>query len=162
MKEVVLKIEDCALEQFLGFVELCPKVKVASVDDCIETKDVIDLSFAYAIRELRGRNVFKKPADYIYIMRAANDGVICQSLHFLTPMEFINYLSELGLEKLAGKSTLYCNKDLVIGTYPQWTFADADSIGQYETLRRKNIVVQFLSAFTREKRRLMEGQLENI
>ena len=160
MKEVVLRIEDSAVEKFLGFVELCPTVKVLSVDECIETKDVIDLSFAYAIRELKERNVFKKPADYTYIMRAANDGAICQSLYFLTPMEFIGYLGELGLEKLIGKSTLYGNKDTIIGTYPDWSFADADSIGQYETLRRKNIVVQFLSAFSREKRKLLDGSLE--
>ena len=158
MKEVVLRIEDSALEKFLGFVQLCPQVEMVSSSDCIETKDVIDKSFAYAICDLRDRKVFKTPADYTYIMKAANDGAFYHALYFLTPTDFISYLELLGLKNLTGRSTLYHMKDTIKGKYPDWTFYDSDVVSQYEVLRRKNIVVQFLSAFSKEKRRLLDAQ----
>ena len=113
MKEVVLRIEDSALEKFLGIVQLCPQVEMVCSSDCIETKDVIDKSFAIAIAELKDRKVFKTPADYTYIMKAANDGAIYHTLFFLTPTEFIAYLEALGLKSLIGRSTLYNTKDAI-------------------------------------------------
>ena len=160
MKEVVLRIEDSALEKFLGIVQLCPQVEMVCSSDCIETKDVIDKSFAIAIAELKDRKVFKTPADYTYIMKAANDGAIYHTLFFLTPTEFIAYLEALGLKSLIGRSTLYNTKDAIKGKYPDWTFMDSDVVSQYEILRRKNIVVQFLSAFSKERRRLLDARLD--
>ena len=160
MKEVVLRIEDSALEKFWGIVQLCPQVEMVGSSDCIETKDVIDKSFAYAISELRDRKVFKTPADYTYIMKAANDGAIYHTLFFLTPTDFIAYLEALGLKKLIGRSTLYSTKDSIKGKYPDWTFLDSETVSQYEILRRKNIVVQFLSAFSKARRRLLDAQLD--
>ena len=160
MKEVVLRIDDSAYEQFLGFIQLCPTVKVMGMGDGVDTQDVIDKSFAYAISELRDRKVFKSPADYTYIMKAANDGTFHHTLFFYTPTEFIGYLEALGLKNLTGRSTLYNNKDAVSGKYPDWTFSDSDRISQYEILRRKNIIVQFLSAFSKERRRLLDARLD--
>ncbi len=160
MKEVLLRIDDSALDQFLGFIQLCPTVEVICTVDGVDTQDVIDKSFAYAITELRDRKVFKTPADYTYIMKAANDGVIHHTLFYYSPSEYIGYLEMLGLNNLIGRSTLYNNKDSISGKYPNWTFADSDRISQYEILRRKNIVVQFLSAFLKEKRRLLDAQLD--
>lgn len=157
-KEIILRIEDSAVENFMGLVQLCPQVEVVSSGDCIDTKDVIDKSFAYAICDLRDRKVFKSPADYTYLMKAANDGVFGRTLYFISPTEFVAYLEELGLKKTIGRSTLYNNKDLIHGKYPDWTFVDSDVVSQYETLRRKNIIVQFLSAFSKEKRRLLDAQ----
>lgn len=160
MKKVVLNIEDSALERFCGLVELCPDVKIVSIDDCNESRDVIDKCFAKAICELQERHVFKKSADYCYVMRAANDGVIFHKLFFVTPTDFLNYLADLGLKKPTGRSTLYNHINSIKGTYPKWTFDDSDVISQSEMLRRNNIVVQFLSAFMREKRRLLDAQLD--
>lgn len=160
MKEILLRIEDSAYEQFMGLVQLCPMVELIGTGDCIETQDVIDKSFACAIIELRDRKVFKTSADYTYIMKAANDGAIHHTLFYYSPSEFISYLEALGLMNLTGRSTLYNNKDCISGKYPNWTFSDSDRISQYEILRRKNIVVQFLSAFLKEKRRLSDATLD--
>lgn len=160
MKTVVLRVEDAALERFCGLVELCQDVKLVSIDGSDESQDVIDRCFAKAIRELQGRHVFKKSADYCYIMRAANDGAIFHSLFFVTPSDFLNYMEDLGLEKATGRSTLYNHINNIRGTYPRWTYYDADVISQAEMLRRNNIVAQFLSAFMREKRRLLDAQLD--
>lgn len=160
MKEVVLRIEDSVLEKFLGIVQLCPQVELVGSGDCVDTMDVIDKSFAHAISELRDRKVFKTPADYTYIMKAANDGAIFHSLFFLTPTDFIAYLELLGMKNLIGRSTLYNTKDSIRGKYPDWTFNDSDVVSQYEVLRRKNIVVQFLSAFSKERRRLLDAPLD--
>ena len=80
MKEIVLRIEDSAFDKFMGFVQLCPLVEVICDGDCVETRDEIDQSFASSIIELKNRNVFSTPTDYVYIMKAANDGAICKSL----------------------------------------------------------------------------------
>ena len=104
--------------------------------------------------------MFITPADYAYIMKAANDEVFAQSLFFLTPSEFIGYLELLGLNDLVSRSTLYKYVGNISGKYPNWVFADSDKINQYEILRRKNIVVQFLSAFLKEKRRLADAQTD--
>ena len=160
MKEILLRIEDSAYEQFMGLVQLCPMVELIGTGNCIETQDVIDKSFARAIIELRDRKVFKTSADYTYIMKAANDGAIYHTLFFLTPTEFIAYLEALGLKNLISRSTLYNTKDAIKGKYPDWTFMDSDVVSQYEILRRKNIVVQFLSAFSKARRRLLDARLD--
>lgn len=160
MREVTLRIEDSAFEPFVGFLQLCQKVEVVSVNNGVDTRDAVDKSFAYAIRELRSRQVFKTAGDYYYIMQAANDCVIYPTLFFFTPSEFLSYLGAIGINNLPGRSTLYDKKDTVEGTFPEWTFADSDKINQFEALRRKNIVVQFLSAFTKEKRRLLDATLD--
>ena len=161
MKEIVLRIEDSAFDKFMGFVQLCPMVEVICDGDCVETRDEVDQSFASSIMELKNRKVFSTPTDYVYIMKAANDGAICKSLYFISPSDFINYLDILGLKDLVCRSTLYKHLGNISGKYPDWTFADSDKISQYEVLRRKNIIVQFLSAFMRAKRRITDAHTDN-
>ena len=160
MKEIVLRIEDSAYDKFMGFVQLCPLVEVICDGDCVETRDEIDQSFASSIIELKNRNVFSTPMDYVYIMKAANDEVFGKSLFFFTPSEFIGYLELLGLKDLVSRSTLYKYVGNISGKYPKWGVADSDKVNQCEILRRKNIVIQFLSAFLREKRRLADAQTD--
>jgi hypothetical protein len=160
LKEIKLRIKDSAFETVYGFIKLCPAVEVISTGESIEIMDETDRSFANSMNELKARNVFITPADYAYIMKAANDEVFGKSLFFFTPSEFIGYLELLGLKDLVSRSTLYKYVGNISGKYPNWGFADSDKVNQYEILRRKNIVIQFLSAFLREKRRLADAQTD--
>ena len=160
LKEIKLRIKDSAFQTILDFIQLCPAAEVIGTGDNMDIKDNTDRSFACSVIELKARNVFITPADYAYIMKAANDEVFAQSLFFLTPSEFIGYLELLGLNDLVSRSTLYKYVGNISGKYPNWVFADSDKINQYEILRRKNIVVQLLSAFLKEKRRLADAQTD--
>lgn len=57
----------------------------------MDIKDNTDRSFACSVIELKARNVFITPADYAYIMKAANDEVFAQSLFFLTPKMLLTF-----------------------------------------------------------------------
>jgi len=160
MKEIILRIEDSALEKFLGMLELCPQVELIGYAAVTDGLDETDRSFARALAELRNKKVFRTPADYGYIMRAANEGKIDPRLMFYTPSEFIRYLDLLGMKNLTCRSTLYNIKNSISGNYPDWTFDDDDQITQFERLRRKNIVVQFLCAYSKAKRGLLDAVLE--
>ena len=66
---------------------------------------------------------------------------------FCSPQEFIDYLKEIGLEKVPGRNTMYYTVNKTVGRYPNWTFSDDPQLS--EELRRKNIANLFLSAFRR-------------
>jgi hypothetical protein len=69
MKEVVLSIEDSVFEKFLGVVDICSGVTVISEGDCINIKDVVDIFFSSAIKEMIDNKSFKSPSDYTYIFQ---------------------------------------------------------------------------------------------
>jgi hypothetical protein len=158
-REVLLRIEESAYEQLMGFIRLCPQVEVVSEDKGIETRESADLCVACAIREMRQNGAFRYPSDYTYIMLASNEGLVKGLKYFYSPREFIDYLKELELDGLPGRSTLYDTIAKTSGSYPDWTFSDnaKDSV----VLRRKNIARQFLSAFGRARRRLSDGVSDN-
>ena len=158
MKEIVLRVEDSALEKFLGFIQLCQKVEVVSTNAVKETRSLVDQCFFEAISELRQDKAFRTKGDYGYVMLAVNDGVV-KGLFFYSPLEYVNYLKDLGFDQLPVLTTLYNNSNRVNGKYPDWEFRDHPD--NKEKLRRKNIVVRFLSAFNRAKRGQMEGKMEN-
>lgn len=158
MKDVTLRVDDSVFEQFLNFITLCPKVEVVSTNVVAETKALQDKCFLEAISELREDKAFRTKGDYGYIMLAVNDEAI-KGLFFYSPLEFVNYLKELGLDQLPVISTLYNTSNKVSGRYPNWEFTDHPD--SKEKLRRNNIVVRFLSAFNRAKRKHLEGFLEN-
>lgn len=161
MKEVLLRIDDSALDQFLGFIQLCPKVEVMNVADGNETQELIDQCFKLAIELLQINNVFRKPGDYSYIMKAVNEGELCNVDPFFSPAEYIDYMSLLGIDNLPGKSTIYDNLQKIEGAYPNWTYkGEKKEPANREILRRKNIVVQFKSAFFKAKRELSEPASE--
>lgn len=155
MKEVVLHISDSAFEAFMAMVGLCPDVKALRVGDCIDTKDAVDHCFAAAIREMKERKAFKSPADYAYIMQVTLDDMVTDEILFVKPDEFIAYLNLIGVEDVPGRTTLYDAQKRIMGKYPDWSFADDPK--HVEKLRRKNIAVQFLSAFFRHQRMLSDG-----
>lgn len=158
MKEVILRIEDSAVEKFLDFIKLCQMVEVVNSNEVVETREMMDCCFYAAINELRRDKAFHTRGDYGYIMYALNDEVM-KGFFFYSPREFITYLSDLGFDELPGKSTLYDTGMKFKGHYPDWEFLDDSDVK--EVLRRKNIVVRFLSAFNRARRNLSERFSEN-
>ena len=159
MKEIIIHVEDSAYEKFMGMLSLCPQVEVVSEGVAIETREAIDLCVARAIREMRADGVFRFPGDYTYLMIAGNEGQAKGMPFFRSPKEFLDYLKELELDGLPGRSTIYDTISKVDGKYPDWTFTDDPK--PKEALRRKNIVRLFLSAFLKAKRNLSDGFSDN-
>ena len=152
MKQVILKIDDSAYEQFMGMVSLCPQVEVVSV---CQNGDK-----ASAIREMRQMQAFRLPSDYVYLMVAMNEGVVKGLPFFYTPKDFLDYMRELNFDGLLGRSTVYDTIAKVQGKYPDWTFSDAPKAS--EALRRKNLVRLFLSAFVRAQSRKLDGLSDEL
>ena len=134
MTDVLLRVDDSALDQFLDFIALCPKVEVLSTGAVVETKSC-------------------------YIMLAVNDEAI-KGPFFYSPSDFIKYLKELGLDRLPGVTTLYGTQKKLSGRYPNWTFTDHPD--SKEKLRRNNVVVRFVSAYNRTMRKLAEGNRKDF
>ena len=155
MKEIMLRIEDPAFEKVMGFLSLCPEIQIVKTSDSIDTMDAVDRCFASAIREMRERKVFKSPADYAYIMQVTLEDKVARYNLFAKPDEFIDYLHQLSLDCLPGRTTLYNALGKITGRYPLWEFAE--DLKHVEVLRRRNIAAQFLSAFMRHQRRLSDG-----
>ena len=158
MKQMVIEIEDEAYEAFMGMMRLCPAVKVVSISQMAETRNVVDRCVALAIAELRKDKVFKRPGDYTYIMMGANEGVIKGIGYFYYPSEFLAYLNEIGVDNLPGRNTLYNGITRTFGKYPDWTFNDHPTPD--EVMRRKNVLKRFLSVYTKIKMGILDASLD--
>ena len=159
MRQYLVQVEESACEKFEGMIDLCPDVKIVGVDVVIDTKDNVDQCMVDAIRSLVESNTIRHAYDYAYIMMGINQGLVDKQLFFVSPQEYLDYLNELVDSNLPGKSTLYNTIGKTYGKYPDWTFTDKPTT--FESLRRKNVFKQFLSAFMKEKRARLERMLEN-
>ena len=72
---------------------------------------------------------------------------------FKSPQAFLDYLYEIGIEKLPSRITLSLAYSKTFDRFPDWTFTDMDNPS--EILRRKNVVKQFLSAYGVAKRGIL-------
>ena len=160
MKQVVLRIDDAAFEKFMGMVSLCPQVEVVSENSEEEVRKDVDICIKNAIIELKDNGVFRKPSDYTYIMQVINSKKVKDAPFFLTPDMFRLYLTEIGMQALPGRSTIYDTIQIMKGEYPHWTFNDP-KIDEIETLRRNNVARQFLSTFGRVLRGLSDRISDN-
>ena len=146
----MLEIEDSAYEQFMGMVGLCPSVKVVCESGITDVMNDRDQCMVYAIQTLRNNHVFRFGYDYTWIMMAINEGLVDDYEGFKSPQAFLDYLYEIGIDKLPTRSTLFRAFSKTLDLYPNWIFLDIKDKG--ESLRRKNVVKQFLSAFWKAKR----------
>ncbi len=156
MKQVVLRIEDSALENFKAFCNLCSAVEIVSEFSDLEVRKHLDICIEEAIRELQKNKVFRKPSDYTYIMQVINDRTVSGAPYFYTPDAFIDYLKVLGIDKLPGRSTIYDMRKTISGEFPDWSFKDS-SVDDVETLRRNNVARQFLSALFKAQRTISDN-----
>lgn len=61
--------------------------------------------------------------QYAYLYALMSDGKCCETYHlprFKTSVEFLQYLKELGLEKLCSDQTIDNQLKLMRGSYPNW------------------------------------------
>ena len=156
MKQVVLRIDDAAYENFMGMVSLCPMVEVVAEGDLADTENDRDLCMRQAIITLRQNKVFRHYYDYTWIMMAINEGLLNDFDVFKSPQAFIDYLYEIGIDQLPTRYTLSLAYSKALGAYPDWTFLDVEKPN--EILRRKNVVKQFLSAYGAAKRGFLNNK----
>ena len=150
MRQIVLEIVDSAYEQFMGMIALCPSVKVVCENGITDVMNDRDQCMVYAITTLRNNHVFRFGYDYTWIMMAINEGLVDDYDAFKSPQAFLDYLYEIGIEKLPTRYSLSLAYSKTLNSYPEWTFIDVENTS--ETLRRKNVVKQFLSAYGVAKR----------
>ena len=155
MRQIILEIEDSAYEQFMGMVGLCPSVKVVCESGITDVMNDRDQCMVYAIQTLRNNHVFRFGYDYTWIMMAINEGLVDDYEGFKSPQAFLDYLYEIGIEKLPTRYSLSLAYSKTLNSYPEWTFIDVENAS--ETLRRKNVVKQFLSAYGVAKRRIFNN-----
>ena len=159
MKQIILNLDDSAFEPFMGIISLCSKIEVVYNGIAKDTRDVVDCCFSAAVKDLVERKALRYAYDYTYIMIGVNEGLVDKQLFFISPQEYLDYLNELGGCHLPGKSTLYNTIGRTCGKYPDWEFTDSPTT--FEALRRKNVFKQFLSAYSKSKRLMLERMLEN-
>ena len=150
MRQIILEIEDSAYEQFMGMMALCPSVKVVCENVITDVMSDRDQCMVYAITTLRNNHVFRFGYDYTWIMMAINEGLVDDYDAFKSPQAFLDYLYEIGIEELPTRYSLSLAYSKTLNSYPEWTFIDVENAS--ETLRRKNVVKQFLSAYGVAKR----------
>ena len=150
MRQIVLEIVDSAYEQFMGMIALCPSVKVVCENGITDVMNDRDQCMVYAITTLRNNHVFRFGYDYTWIMMAINEGLVDDYDAFKSPQAFLDYLYEIGIEELPTRYSLSLAYSKTLNSYPEWTFIDVENAS--ETLRRKNVVKQFLSAYGVAKR----------
>ena len=95
-----------------------------------------------AINILQNEGTLKYLYDYAWLMQAMND--TADLPHFDTPQSFLNYMQIIGVRDLPEVSSVKKAYGKVVGTFPEWTFLDADAT---ECNRRVNVGRRFMSAY---------------
>ena len=86
-------------------------------------------------------------------MMAMNQGVVDDFEPFRSHQDYIDYLKEIGLQNVPSRTTLYNAEINTLGEHPNWMFLDYPTAS--EALRRTNLVKQFLGAYRKSKRVLL-------
>ena len=138
------------VEQLVGHLEgvemVCSMDSDVSEDDCAQCAKE-------AFESLLADGAIRRPRDYAWIMMAMNQGAIDDFETFRSHQDFIDYLKEIGLQNVPSRTTLYSAENNTMEEYPNWMFLDNPKTS--EALRRTNLVKQFLSAYRRAKRALL-------
>ena len=143
MKEVILRIEDEALEAFLGLVRLCPQVEVVGVDEAaLPDGTTMAVRIREAIVQLRTEHLLRRKFDYAWLKVAMDSTDDMPS--FESAQRYLDYLyMELKLDNLPCESSISKMMDTARGQLFNWTFSDTSDA--QETTRRNNIVKRFFN-----------------
>jgi hypothetical protein len=141
MKEIVLRINDGALEDFLGLIRLCPSVEVVDVDEAaLPSKSSMAIRIREAIVQLREEHLLRRKFDYAWLKVAMDSTDDMPS--FESAQRYLDYLcDELQLDDLPCESSISKMMDMARGQLFHWTFSDTSDA--QETTRRNNIVKRF-------------------
>jgi len=120
---------------------------IAKVVGCNVTLQLplVDARVQKAMHSLIRDKVIKHKFDHAWIMRLIDEGVIKELSMFESVNSYRGYMEELGIDGVAGVSTLSKYYNTVDGKFPNWTFSDTND--NYERLRRINVARCFLAAF---------------
>lgn len=160
MKQITLKGPDDVLGLIEQLAHHLNGVEIVNVFDDAMTETETDECFRKAITELKEEHVLRKPRDYAWIMTSIEQQVISDLKAFESPQSFIDYLRRLGITHLPNRSTLSRAYNTIIGKFPEWTFLDEPDLG--EVLRRKTVVVRFMSAFLKYKRAICNNKCTKL
>jgi hypothetical protein len=143
MKEVILRIEDEALEDFLGLIRLCPQVEVVEVDEAaLPDGTTMAVRIREAIVQLRTEHLLRRKFDYAWLKVAMDSTEDMPS--FESAQRYLDYLyMELKLDDLPCESSISKMMDTARGQLFNWTFSDTSDA--QETTRRNNIVKRFFN-----------------
>jgi hypothetical protein len=141
MKEIVLRIEDAAMEDFMALVRLCPSVEVVDVDEAaVPCESTMSARIREAIMQLRAERLLKRKFDYAWLKVAMDSTDDMPS--FESAQRFLDYMrDELMLDDLPCESSISKMMDMARGQLFYWTFSDTSDA--QETTRRNNIVKRF-------------------
>ena len=141
MKEIVLRINDAALEDFLGLIRLCPSVEVVDVDEAaLPSMSSMAIRIREAIVQLREEHLLRRKFDYAWLKVAMDSTDDMPS--FESAQRYLDYLcDELQLDDLPCESSISKMMDMARGQLFHWTFSDTSDA--QETTRRNNIVKRF-------------------
>lgn len=155
MIELTIRVPNDLAQHIEGIIKSIPDAEiVCSVED-IKTETLRDECAKEAFDELLSDGTIKRPGDFAWIMKAMEEKVIEDFSAFSSYQSFADYLSDLKIEKLPSKTTLYNNFILIKGAYPEWIFTNNPDAREF--LRRKNVVTRFLSSYRRAKRAKLNG-----
>ena len=143
MKEVVLRIEDGALDDFLGMIRLCPSVEVVEIDEAavMDGRQTAQ-RIREAILQLRAEHLLRRKFDYAWLKVAMDSTEDMPS--FESAQRYLDYLClELQLDDLPCESSISKMMDAARGQLFNWTFSDTNDA--QETTRRDNIVKRFFN-----------------
>ncbi len=150
MKDITLCVPDTMVTLIKEWIKYIPEIEIVSLQESHEyILDTINRRMAVALRILVQNGAIRHKYDYTWIMVAICDGIIEGLGSFKSPQSFMDYLTTLGIENVPSRTTLSTWNGKVFGTYPNWEFIDTQD--PKEILRRKNIVIQLISALNKQE-----------
>lgn len=148
MKEITLRVPASMVPLIEEWVKHIPEIELASLEESgVYEIDEINRRMALALKILKENRAIRYGYDYTWIMVAIGDGVVKGLNGFKSPQSFMDYLKSLGVDKVPSRTTISTWFGRVLGIYPNWEFTDTKDPN--ETMRRKNVVRQLLSALNK-------------
>ena len=148
MKEITLRVPASMVPLIEEWVKHIPEIELASLEESgVYEIDEINRRIALALKILKENRAIRYSYDYTWIMVAIGDGVVKGLSGFKSPQSFMDYLKSLGVDKVPSRTTISTWFGRVLGMYPNWEFTDTKDPN--ETMRRKNVVRQLLSALNK-------------
>ena len=114
----------------------------AAVEETECSEGSADQRIRTCVDKLLEEKVIVHLYDYTWVMEVMNqtDGLP----HFNTPQSFINYMNDLGIEKMPSDSTINKKQNVFSGSFADWKFTDCVST---EANRRINVAKRFLNIY---------------
>jgi hypothetical protein len=110
-----------------------------------EIEGKMELAIGDAVSKMWAEGVLQHKYDHTWIMMTMNETEGLQS--FATPTEYLDYMEGCGvMDRLPDRSMVSKYYDRAHGTFPNWTFTDAED---KEEKRRNNVGKRFLNLVQR-------------